>query len=256
MASNWIAYNDLAWTEELLADPAESGREAARLVAPIHRQLGHRPLSLLHLGCGAGGYDGVFKRHFVLTGVDISQGMLEIARQRHPDVEYIEGDMRSLRLQRQFDAVVIPDGIDYMASLAELSMAMVTAATHLKPGGVLLVVGKIRETFSDNNFAYTGEQGDLHVTLLENNHVCRLRPDAYEATLVYLIRRQDQLTIHTECHELGLFEHGAWRQVFADAGLSLSEAELDGCYDRYLLGEGEYPMKVFIGVKSPGRQTA
>jgi SAM-dependent methyltransferase len=205
--------------------------------------------TLLHLGCGAGGYDGVFKQHFAVTGVDISRGMLDMARLRHQDIEYIEGDMRTVRLGREFDAVAIPDSIDYMGSLPELRMAIETAVTHLKPGGILLVVGKTKEIFRDNNFVYTGEQEDLHVTLLENNYINRYRPHTYEATLVYLIRRRGELTIHTECHMLGLFSQAVWEKVFTEAGLSVQETDLDGTYDKYLLGDGAYSLKIFIGKK-------
>jgi len=192
---SWIAYNELAWTEDLLADPADFKVEVTGYVDLIKRKSSHVPYNLLHLGCGAGGHDTIFKQHFAVTGVDISRGMLDRARLRHPDVEYIEGDMRTVRLGREFDAVAIPDSIDYMGSLPELRMAIETAVAHLKPGGILLVVGKTREMFKDNNFAYTGEQKDLHVTLLENNYINRYRSNTYEATLVYLIRRKGELTI-------------------------------------------------------------
>ncbi len=249
MASSWIAYNELAWTEDLLGDLADYQDEVAGYVDLIKRNSSRSPCTLLHLGCGAGGYDTFFKLHFTVTGVDVSRGMLDKAKVRHPDVEYIEGDMRTVRLGREFDAVVIPDGIDYMGSLPELRMAIETAVAHLRPGGILLVVGKTREIFRANNFAYSGEQDDLHVTLLENNYINPYRPDSYDATLVYLIRRRGELTIHTECHLLGLFSREAWEKVFAAAGLSLREADLDGTYDKYLLGGGEYPLKIFIGRK-------
>lgn len=142
--------------------------------------------------------------------------MLAKARLRHPDVKYIEGDMRTVRLCREFDAVAIPASIDYMSSLPELRMVIQTAVLHLKPGGIMLVAGKPREIFRDNNFAYTGERDDLHVTLLENNHISRYCPDTYEATLVYLIRRRGELTIHSECHVLGLFPQQAWEGAFRD----------------------------------------
>lgn len=249
MASSWAAYNELAWTEDLLADAADYEGEVGGYVDLIKRYSSHAPCTLLHLGCGAGGHDTIFKRHFTVTGVDISRGMLDKARLRHPDLEYIEDDIRTVCLGRKFDAVVIPDSIDYMSSLPELRMAIETAAAHLKPCGILLVVGKTREIFRDNNFAYTGEQENLHVTLLENNYINRHRPDTYEATLVYLIRERGELTIHTECHVLGLFSQEAWEKVFAEVGLSLQETNLDGTYDKYLLAGGEYPQKIFIGRK-------
>jgi hypothetical protein len=128
-------------------------------------------------------------------------------------------------------------------------MAIETATAHLKPDGVFFIVGKTREIFRDNNFAYSGAQASLQLTLLENNYIDPYRPDTYQATLVYLIRDRGELTIHTECHVLGLFSQEAWEKVFADAGLSLQQTDLDGSYDKYLLGEGEYPLKIFIGRK-------
>lgn len=104
MASIWLAYNELAWTEDLLADPAEYDDEVEVYVDLIKRTAAEPPRTLLHLGSGAGGHDRVFKRHFAVTGVDLSLGMLNKARATHPDIEYLEGDIRTLRLNRQFDA--------------------------------------------------------------------------------------------------------------------------------------------------------
>lgn len=192
--------------------------------------------------------DHSFKRHFTVTGVDLSAGMLAKARATHPDIEYLEGDMRTLRLGRLFDAVAIPDSIDYMATLDDLRSAIATAVAHLKPGGVLLVVGKPQEQFQNNNFAYTGERQGIHLTLLENNYINPHRPNTYEATLIYLVRQSGELTMHHDRHILGLFPQVTWEQVFREAGLMLHQHSLDGLYDPYLLGEGSYPQTIFVGV--------
>lgn len=249
LASTWIAYNDLAWTEDWLADPAEYEDEVAAYVELIQQSAAEPPRTLLHVGSGAGGHDWVFKRSFTVTGVDLSLGMLNKARATHPDIEYLEGDMRTLRLNRQFDAVAIPDSIDYMASLADLQQAIQTAVEHLKAGGILLVVGKTEETFQNNSFAYSGEKSGVHVTLLENNYINPFRPNTYEATLVYLIRQQGELTIHTDRQVLGLFAQATWDKVFNDAGLTMRRMTLDHIYDKYLLGNAEYPLTIFVGQK-------
>ncbi len=250
MASTWIAYNDLAWTEDWLADPAEYEDEVMVYVDLIKRTASEPPSTLLHLGSGAGGHDSIFKRHFTVTGVDLSLGMLNKARAVHPDIEYLEGDMRTLRLNRQFDVVVIPDSIDYMASQDDLRLAIQTAVVHLKTNGVLLVVAKTEETFQNNNFAYTGEKDGVHVTLLENNYINPFRPNTYEATFVYLIRQQGELTIHTDHQVLGLFSLATWEKVFTDAEFTMQKTSLNGIYDKHLLGDGEYPLTVFIGQKA------
>jgi ubiquinone/menaquinone biosynthesis C-methylase UbiE len=250
LASTWIAYNDLAWTEDWVADPAEYEDEVMIYVDLIKRTAAEPPSTLLHLGSGAGGHDSIFKRHFAVTGVDLSLGMLNKARVAHPDIEYLEGDMRTLRLNRQFDAVAIPDSIDYMTTLDDLRQAIQTAVAHLKTGGVLLVVGKTEETFQYNNFAYTGEKDSVHVTVLENNYINPFHPNTYEATLVYLIRQQGELTIHTDHQVLGLFSQATWEKVFNDAKLPMQKTNLNGIYDKYLLGDGKYPLTIFVGRKA------
>lgn len=247
MASSWIAYNELAWTDDLLADPEAYEAEVKVYVERIRQAAPVPPRTLLHLGSGTGGQDRVFKRHFLVTGVDLSRGMLAMARAAHPEIEYLEGDMRTIRLNRTFDAVAIPDSIDYMTTLDDLRQALQTAAAHLGEGGVLLVVAKPAETFRNNNFAYSGEAPGVHVTVFENNYVDPSRPDCYEATLVYLIRQQGDLTIRTERQVLGLFPRATWDQAFAEAGFVMKATTLDGVYDDYLLGEGQYPLTVFVG---------
>lgn len=247
--STWIAYNDLAWTEDWLADPSEYQQEAMLYVDLIKGTAAQTPRTLLHLGSGAGGHDMIFKHYFSVTGVDLSWGMLNKARILHPDIEYIEGDMRTLRLNRQFDAVAIPDSIDYMVSLDDLRQAIQTALIHLKTGGVLLVVAKTEDTFQNNNFAYSGEKDGIHITLLENNYINSFRPNTYEATLVYLIRQRGELTIHTEHQVLGLFSQAIWDEVFKNSGITMQKTSLDGVYDSYILNNGEYRLTVFIGQK-------
>lgn len=249
MSSNWKAYNDLAWTEDWFVELSDYEVEVSYYISLIHEYAATHPTTLLHLGSGAGGMDWVFKRHFSVTGVDISAGMIAKARSEHPDVGYIEGDIRSLRLNRQFDAVVIPDCIDYMVTLNDLDKAIKTAVHHLKISGVLVVAGKTMETFHNNNFAYTGEKDGIHITLLENNYINPSTRNSYEATLIYLIRQHEKLTVHMDRHVLGLFSQENWENVFRDNGLVLNQSTLDGVYKKYLLEEGEYPMQVFIGVK-------
>ena len=66
----------------------------------------------------------------------------------NPECEHIVGDMRTLRLGRTFDAVLIHDAICYMTSEADLRAAMATAVEHLRPGGVAVFEpDHVREQF-------------------------------------------------------------------------------------------------------------
>lgn len=242
-----ISYNELAWTEELLSDPADCEQEVSEYAELLKQNADIPVQTLLHLGCGAGRHDRWFSEYFKVTGVDLSKAMLELAGKINPDTEYLQGDMRTLRLNRQFDAVIIPDSIDYMASAEDLGKAIRTAALHLKPGGVLLISGKTKENFRNNNFAYTGESGDVHITVLENNHINPFKPGTYDITLVYLIREKGELTCHMENTTGGIFPMATWENLFIEAGLTLETRTLDGLYDRFILGDGEYRLTLFLG---------
>lgn len=205
--------------------------------------------TMLHLGSGAGFHDIYFKQHFDVTGVDLSLGMLEKARRLHPDIEYHEGDMRTIRLNKKYDIVAIPDSIDYMVTKEDLRQVFETAVTHLKPGGILFIIAKTEEIFKNNNFAYEGVKEDVQVTLLENNYMNPYRPNTYEATLVYMIREHGELTMHTENQVLGLFSLKTWKKLFDEYRLNMISLKMEGIYDDWILADGEYPMMAFIGQK-------
>ena len=247
--NKWLSYGDLAWTESIITAPADYADETEFYVKLIKENAQTETKTLLHLGCGAGGHDYIFKKHFKVTGVDISERMLEIARKTNPEVTYVHGDMRRLDLNECFDAVAIPDSIDYMLTLKELRKAISAASKNMKPGGVLLIVANTYEDFQQNNFCYTGAKDDVEITIFENNYVSKQDPSTYEATLVYLIRQEGKLNVYTDNHKLGLFSQTEWLSLLKDAGLKVKQTSLDGIYDRFILGQGEYPMRVFICVK-------
>jgi ubiquinone/menaquinone biosynthesis C-methylase UbiE len=242
---NWMAYNELAWTGDILAPPETYKEEALIYVEAINSRIYAQTVTMLHLGCGAGGHDFHFKEHFSVTGVDISEGMLALAKKRNPEVTYVTGDMRTVNLNRKFDLVVIPDSIMYMTTLEYLKQAIKNAARHLKIEGILLVVAHMKEDFKNNNFAYTGEKEKTHITVLENNHV--VSDSTYEATMAYLIRQEGELNIHHEVQTLGLFSYDQWMDIFEKCSLKVDEMNLNHLYDKYLLKDGEYKLKVFIG---------
>lgn len=190
--------------------------------------------------------DFTFKREFDVTGVDVSEGMLEIARKLNPEVRYIRGDMRDLSLEETFDAVAIPDSIGYMTTERDLQKAISTAKDHLKPGGVLLIGALVSEDFMGNNFAYAGSEGDLQVTIFENNQRCWSNPAMYEAVLVYLIRRKGEMVVISDRHEQGLFPSTAWFSLLGDLGLEVRESVMKDSYDDFILGDGRYHLRLFI----------
>ena len=113
------AYTDLAWVDMIVSSPEEVAEETELYSKTIKENAERETKTLLHLACGAGMNDYTFKKHFEVTGVDISQDMLSLAKELNPEIEYIHGDMRTIELGKNFDAVAIPDSIDYMKTKEE-----------------------------------------------------------------------------------------------------------------------------------------
>lgn len=239
------SYSSLAWTMPIIASPEEYEEEVRYFVDAIEKHARGECKRMLHLGCGAGGHDYQFKKYFEITGVDISPEMLNLAREINPEVRYILGDMREVRLEQKFDMVIIPDSVSYMSNRKDLKKALDTAAYHLRPGGIFLVVTHTKEEFQNNNFLYSGTRGDIHVTLFENNYITS--KNQFEATLVYLIRKRGKLQVEYDVHTLGLFGHETWLKLLYGANFYVNEVfNMDEIYDRYLFEGGEYRMKAYI----------
>ncbi len=247
--NEWKAYSEFAWVDTIVCSPEDVTAETELYIKAIKENSKIETKTILHLACGAGMNDYTFKKHFEVTGVDISENMLSLAKKLNPEIEYIYGDMRAIELEKKFDAVAIPDSIDYMKTEEELRKVIVTANKHLKPGGVLLIVAHPKETFKENNFVYTGEKGDIEITIFENNYITRKNDSIYEATIIYLIRNKGKLETYTDIHTLGLFYKKTWISLLEEEGFEIKETKEEHFYNEYMLEEGEYPLYIFTCIK-------
>lgn len=108
----------------------------------IFQRCGVKISTILDLGCGTGGHAiPLAQRGYQVVGVDRSPAMLERARRKAQEagvlVEFVEGDIRTVDLERTFDAVIAMfSAISYQISNADLAAACCTARRHLKPGSI------------------------------------------------------------------------------------------------------------------------
>jgi SAM-dependent methyltransferase len=141
-------YRELASWFHLLTRPEDYAFEAD-LYGRLLTESAQIPVTtVLELGSGGGNNASHMKAQFQLTLTELSEEMLALSRSINPECEHIQGDMKTLRLGRQFDAVFVHDAVSYMTTEDDLRAAMVTAWAHCKPGGAtVLGQDEVRESF-------------------------------------------------------------------------------------------------------------
>jgi trans-aconitate methyltransferase len=215
-------YRDLAEWYPLLTPVGDYTEEAAfyRHLFETHGR--RRPRTLLDLGSGGGHNVAHLKASLACTLVDVAPAMLALSHRLNPECEHIQGDMRSIRLGRVFDCVLVHDAISYMASRADLQSAIATAAAHTAPGGVALFQPDfVRETFKPGTETGGSEAGGRALRYLEWRWTPESDAGPYVTDMAYMLRDETgAVEVVYERHTMGLFSRAAWLELIAAAGLA------------------------------------
>jgi SAM-dependent methyltransferase len=96
--------------------------------------------SVVDLCCGTGQLTEVLvKLGYRASGVDISAGMLERAKQRLPEVEFVQADIREYRANRQYDAVISAyNSLVHLVTPEDLLRALKNVLSMLNGNGVFI----------------------------------------------------------------------------------------------------------------------
>jgi SAM-dependent methyltransferase len=225
-------YTDFAEYWTLISDPADYAEEARHWRDALRSRLGPGRHQILELGVGGGNNLSHLTSDFDAVAADISPRMIEQARKLNPGVEFHVGDMRSIRLERTFKAVLVHDAIAYMLTADDLRATFATAAAHLEPGGVFITAPDwLRETFREPFVEHTTRSdGTVTFTHVEYTYDPDPTDAAIETLCWYLIREGADLRIEQDRHITGLFSLDVWLDLMREAGFD-AEAVSCGCED-------------------------
>ena len=216
-------YDELAEWWPLFSPPehyAEEADDFLRRLSPITTP--GRP-TLLELGCGGGSLASHLKARFDLTLTDRSPGMLAVSQALNPDCEHLVGDMRTLRLARQFDVVLIHDAIMYATDAASVRATLETAAVHCRAGGTVVVLPDyVSETFGPGTEEGGHDASDGRgLRYLEWCWDPDPNDDTYIVDYAFLLRDvTGEVRVVHDRHVEGLFPRARWFEWFEGAGLS------------------------------------
>ena len=147
---------------EVGTPPRWLGEQYHARLQEVYRRLVPRGASVLEIGAGDGGLLAVLEPS-VGVGVDFAPRMVELAKARHPHLEFLCADVYELELDRTFDYIVISDTLNDLwdvQALFEKLRSVVTPSTRLVmntysrlwggPLKIAMALGMARTTLPQN----------------------------------------------------------------------------------------------------------
>ncbi len=225
-----------------MSAPEGYAEEAAFFERALLDACGGDCRTLLELGSGGGNNASYLKSRFSMVLVDQSPGMLVVSRALNPECEHVEGDMRTVRLGREFDAVFAHDAVCYMTTEADLTKAIATAYAHCRPGGAALFApDHVRETFRTSTDHGGHDAGNRGLRYLEWTWDPDPADSSYAVDYAYLIHDSDgSVRVELDRHVEGLFARADWLRLLTGAGFEPAVVP----FDHSELEPGDY--EVFV----------
>ena len=185
--------------------------------------------TLLDVACGTGKHLEYLQRDYLVEGLDLNPQMLEIARQRCPEVTLHHGDMADFSLDRGYDAITcLFCSIGYVKTVENMERVVENMARHVRRGGIVVVepwlsptsywVGRVTADFVS--------EPELKIASMYTSQI-EDRVSIFDMN--YLVGTPAGIEYFTEREELGLFTHEEYLEAFRKAGLE-SHYEPEGLF--------------------------
>ena len=138
-------FKDYSGYYDLLYKDKDYAAETDYIAGLIRR---HAPdtKTILNLGCGTGKHDYLLaEKGYQIAGIDLSHEMVAIANEKQSSFTggnkpfFQQGDIRHIRLNRKFDAVIsLFHVMSYQTANEDIEKTLTTAAGHLADDGIFI----------------------------------------------------------------------------------------------------------------------
>jgi ubiquinone/menaquinone biosynthesis C-methylase UbiE len=198
----------------------EAEANKAHAIIQEHQQSGGK--TLLDVACGTGFHASLLSRYYQVEGVDLDVQMLKVARKKHPDIRFHQGDMTDFDLKRQFDVIVcLFSSIGYVKTKTRLRKAIRNMGKHLLPGGVLLIEPWFSEEQWQPGRAFMTQVNKPDLKIVRMSYSAQ-KGKMSTLEFQYLIGTSKGIEHSVEFHELGLFAQEEYMDAFKAAQLNVT----------------------------------
>jgi len=211
-----------------LYDPIYHWKDYAAEAARLRELLGSLGIAsgsrILEAACGTGSHLVHLRDHYRVSGFDLSDAMLAVARTKlPPEVELFRADMAAFTVPAPFDALVcLFSSIGYVHPEPRLRAAAGCFARAVRPGGVLVIEPWLTpEAYRPGRLSMQTYDGDA----LKLCRACISKRDGELAVLEFhwlaLREGAGEVEHFVERHELWLCSAERMQEVFEAAGFEV-----------------------------------
>jgi SAM-dependent methyltransferase len=211
---------------EVIGFPSEE--QTQREIEFIHKVLSLSPgARILDLCCGFGRHAFLLAQsgNFEVTGMDLSEDFLSMARLRHsaPNLRFLQGDMRHIPYENYFDVVLnLFTSFGYFDADEENEEVLGQIHKSLKSGGRLLLDYENKFYFVRNDVVkkerFWQQCSDGSYYLLENSYDIRNEREVFQA-----YRLENGSLVKQGGYNIRLYSLPELQRMFQETGLVLEQ---------------------------------
>ncbi|MFB6242208.1 MAG: class I SAM-dependent methyltransferase [Candidatus Nanosalina sp.] len=224
-----------------LFDLAYSGRDSMDRKEESARSNVEKGSDVLDLACGTGIVAELMDEDYNVTGADISRDMLEVAKEKNLNSEFVQADMTDLPFYEEFDAVLMyGQPLSHITDRSKVQQAAESIYQSLKSDGFLVT------DFFTPDTGEVDELGRVETRFDDNHRIAQTwnfsnydsERNTWDARSTFWIERYNMMTNLEDRRQLRGYSMDEMREILSDAGFSTVEEE------------EIYPAEIYNGVKA------
>lgn len=177
---------------------------------------------ILDVACGTGILVERIDEKYDITGVDISQDMLEVAGDKNPEAELVQGDMRNLPFQNEFDGVVMyGQPVSHLGNYLDADESLRSAYNALNEDGVL-VMDFFRPVFDQVESMEPSKEriGEYHVEMTPEFSNYNPATNTTDCTLNFRVEKDGAVTEVDYKHRIQGFSFREIEDMLQEVGFT------------------------------------
>ena len=216
-----MQYTQMAPYYDKLYNRKDYLSEITNLLELIKPYIKHNFTNWLDVACGTGKHLEHLKKHFHCMGLDICPQLLDIAKQRNPELVFILGDMQDFVIDHKFDVISCMFGsIGHTLTIDNLKRTISNMKKHLNPEGMMIIEPwHTPEQFKAGRIdLITIDEPEIKLARCCSSQV---KDKLSVLDMHHLVCRPDGTNHFIEHLELGLFSESEYKTTLADGGYTV-----------------------------------